>query len=91
MLSALQADSRGDFFALCHGFLAVCLSPEAAACPLAGGSLASSAAKALSLPNAHIQFSPGEKSDSETPGFKVLAHFSHNIVISAESELSLVF
>lgn len=61
MLSALQPDSRGDFFVLCHGFLAICLSPEAAACPLAGGSPASSAAKALSLPNAQIQFSPGEK------------------------------
>lgn len=69
MLSVLQPDSPGDFFALCHGFLAICLSPEAAACPLAGGSPASSAAKALSLPNAQIQFSPGDKSDSETPGF----------------------
>lgn len=69
MLSVLQPDSRGEFFALCHGFLAICLSPEAAACPLAGGNPASSAAKALSLPNAQIQFSPGEKSDSETPGF----------------------
>lgn len=67
MLSALQSDSHGEFFSLCQAFLATCLSPEAAACPLAGGSPVSSAAKALSLTNA--QFFPREKGNSGNRGF----------------------
>jgi len=63
-LSALQPDSHREFFSLHHAFLAACLSPEAAACPLAGGSPVSSAAKALSLTNAQTQFFPREKGNS---------------------------
>lgn len=49
------------FFSLHQAFLATCLSPEAAACPLAGGSPVSSAAKALSLTNAQTQLFPRGK------------------------------